>query len=119
MTVRTLEVLFFDGCPNVDLALARVQEAVTAACLERQAVIVQTEVHDDEEARDKRFLGSPSVRVDGRDVELAASTRDDFGIQCRVYPTEQGMEHAPPVAWIIAMLGVDPVGHPLTTTESF
>jgi hypothetical protein len=108
MTRRTVEVLYFEGCPNVDLTLARAQEALAAAKLEDRAAIVRTAVQDDDDAQRKRFLGSPSVRVDGRDVEPAAGGREDFGIQCRVYPTERGMEHAPPVAWIVAALAGEP-----------
>jgi hypothetical protein len=104
MTTRAVEVLFFEGCPSVDLALERVHEAVAAASLDGQVTVVQTNVRDNEDAQRRRFLGSPSVRVDGRDVDPAASARADFGIQCRVYPTENGMEHAPPAAWIIAAL---------------
>jgi catechol 2,3-dioxygenase-like lactoylglutathione lyase family enzyme len=38
-----------------------------------------------EAAQTERFLGSPTVRVDGRDVEPDAETRTDHGIKCRIY----------------------------------
>ena len=104
MTARTVEVLFFEGCPNVDLALSRVREALATSGLDGRATIVQTNVRTTEDAQRRRFLGSPSVRVDGRDVEPAASTRADFGIQCRVYPTERGMDHAPSAVLIATAL---------------
>ena len=104
MSVRVVEVLFFDGCPNVDDAVERVRSAEAAAKIpdvDVRFVRVETE----EEAARTRFLGSPSVRVDGVDVELAARTRADFALQCRVYPKERGgLDGAPPVEWICAAL---------------
>ncbi len=38
------------------------------------------EVRSEEEARERRFLGSPSVHIDGVDVEPQARERDDFGM---------------------------------------
>jgi hypothetical protein len=48
------------------------------------------DVPDAETAVRLRFLGSPTVRVDGRDVEPGAEQRDDFMLACRVYRTESG-----------------------------
>jgi hypothetical protein len=39
--------------------------------------------HD--EAVAKRFLGSPTIRINGMDVDPSAAPRADFGMQCRVY----------------------------------
>ena len=62
-------------------------------------------VESAEAAREACFLGSPSVRIDGVDVEPAARTRTDFGLQCRVYPCAQGgLEGAPSVDMIRAAL---------------
>ena len=36
-------------------------------------------------ARRLRFLGSPSVRVDGEDVEPSANFRSAYGLMCRTY----------------------------------
>lgn len=44
----------------------------------------------------QRFLGSPSIRVNGRDVEPAAADRLDFVYSCRVYRTESGLVGQPP-----------------------
>jgi hypothetical protein len=42
-----------------------------------------------------RFLGSPTVRVDGVDVEPGAVGRRDFVFSCRVYPTGAGLSGRP------------------------
>jgi hypothetical protein len=60
------------------------------------------------EAVRKRFLGSPTVHVDGLDVEPDAVTRDDYGLQCRVYWHDGRLEGAPPSRWIAAALEAGP-----------
>jgi len=65
-----------------------------------QAEIELVEVADAETATRLRFLGSPSVRVDGRDVELGADARSDFVLSCRVYRSERGLAGHPEADWI-------------------
>jgi len=57
-------------------------------------------VPDGEAARNLRFLGSPTVRVNGRDVEPGAEERPDFTLSCRVYRSEQGFAGQPPERWV-------------------
>ena len=49
-----------------------------------------TEVDGSEDARDKRFLGSPSIRVDGIDVEYGDREPDEYQAGTRYYNTPQG-----------------------------
>jgi hypothetical protein len=51
-----------------------------------------------------RFLGSPTIRVNGRDVEPGADDRETFVLACRVYRTEAGISGQPLDAWIRAAL---------------
>lgn len=84
-TKKRIEILYFDGCPNWQKAVDHVRNVVVQAGLE-QVVSVQTvAIETDEQAQRTQFLGSPSVRVDGQDVERSAADRTDFGLQCRVY----------------------------------
>ena len=49
------------------------------------AEVVEVRVADTESAKATRFLGSPTVHVDGVDVEPAARTASQFGVMCRTY----------------------------------
>jgi hypothetical protein len=63
------------------------------------------------QAEQSRFLGSPSIRVDGIDVEPGAERRTDFSHICRLYQTSHGPSALPGVAWIRDKLigaGVNP-----------
>jgi hypothetical protein len=83
----TIEILYFEGCPNADPAFARVREVVRTLGLE--AEIREIVVEDEADALRQRFLGSPSVRVDGVDIEPAARGRTDYTMN-RLY--EAGVE---------------------------
>lgn len=59
---------------------------------------------DADEAGCTNFLGSPTVRVDGRDDEPDAASRRDHGLSCRLYRTPDGMQGTPPDEWVLALL---------------
>jgi hypothetical protein len=87
-----IEILYFDGCPNHDLADQRVREVLDE--LGVQADIVHVNVKDENVAQEVQFPGSPTIRVNGADV--APGTNDKpFSMRCRVYPTSSGFDGAP------------------------
>ena len=100
--MKTVEVLLFDSCPNADVATSHAREAIARAGLAADLSVVRIDGPDD--AIRLRFLGSPTIRVDGVDVDGAADTRTDFGMQCRVYSVDGRLRGAPPIAWIEAAL---------------
>jgi hypothetical protein len=102
MSERQVEVLVFDGCPNVDATLASARAAVQSENVRANVRLVR--VGSDEEARHLRFLGSPTVRVDGVDVDGTAERRDDYGLQCRLYTVGGRLQGAPPADWIASAL---------------
>ena len=98
MTRRRVEILYFDGCPNHESARALVERV--AAELRVEPAIELVEVVDPDSAADLRFLGSPTIRVDGRDVEPGAGERHEFVLSCRLYRTKRGLAEQPDEAWI-------------------
>jgi len=62
------------------------------------------EVSDDQEAHRLRFLGSPSLRINGQDVEPGAGDRSSYGLQCRIHSTSDGPAGTPADQWILAAL---------------
>jgi hypothetical protein len=71
------------------------------------AVVAERERSGAEEANAavaERFLGSPTVRVDGVDVEAGAEKRCDFGLKCRLYSTTPGLQGTPPEEWVLRAL---------------
>ena len=93
-----VEILYFEGCPNHEPALALVERVATALGVEPEIELV--EVPDAESAAHRRFLGSPTVRVDGRDVEPGAEERRDYAFSCRIYRGEDGVAERPQESWV-------------------
>lgn len=83
-----VELLYFDGCPNHASAQALVERVSTDVGLGVELRLLN--ILDPDAAVRERFLGSPSIRVDGRDVEPGAEARTDYALSCRVYRTETG-----------------------------
>jgi hypothetical protein len=105
--MNTVEVLYLDGCPNADVAVEHARKAV--ATVENGAEVRLVRVEGDEDAVRHQFLGSPTVRVDGLDVDTAARSRTDFGMQCRVYWVDGKIVGAPPMTWIERALRGEPI----------
>ena len=79
-----IDVLYFEECPNHLPTVARVNAVLRAeGC---RAEVSEVLVPDGETAEQLNFLGSPTVRVNGIDIEPAAQHRKDFGLMCRRYP---------------------------------
>ena len=97
----TVEVLVVSGCPGTELAIARVRQATEALGMETNLRFVIVE--DDEQAKMHGFVGSPTVRVEGTDVEEGIGNRPP-GLACRLYRSEGLVDRAPPLAWIHAAL---------------
>ena len=93
-----IEILYFDGCPNHTRALDQVREVLRQEGI--SADVSEVNVPDDAAAHAARFLGSPSIRIDGLDVEPAARSLKEFGMMCRTY-VEQGKRVGVPPAELI------------------
>ncbi len=78
-----IEVLYFAGCPNRDSAVTLARDVVRA--LRVDDAIREVEVTTDADAERLRFLGSPTVRVDGVDIDPEAASRTDYSLCCRIY----------------------------------
>lgn len=78
-----IEVLYFDGCPNHMPTAQRVRAIVKQEGV--SAEVTEIEVKDESEARALAFPGSPTIRVDGLDVEPALRGSADTGFACRRY----------------------------------
>jgi GNAT superfamily N-acetyltransferase len=97
-----IEILSFEGCPNVDAAREDVYQALRLEGVTGDVVGIDVATIDDAERL--RFLGSPSIRIDGLDVEAGAETRTDFGFMCRTYRTDNEHTTGPSVEMIRAAI---------------
>ena len=87
-----VEVLYFEGCPNHALTVERVREALQSE--NASADVREIEVGTEAQAGSMGFLGSPSVRINGLDIEPEARSLKIYGLSCRTYldgPTRSGV----------------------------
>lgn len=87
MSAPRVELLFWEGCPSHPRALADLRAALDAAGLDPRAVEVR-EVADQAAAERERFPGSPTIRIDGRDVVDPGD--EPAALACRVYRRRDG-----------------------------
>jgi hypothetical protein len=93
-----VEVLYVHGCPHYPAVLALVERV--RAELGVPAELRTTLVGDHQAAVRAGFPGSPTVRVDGRDVEPGSPSSTVFSLACRLYRHEHGLAGQPAERWV-------------------
>jgi hypothetical protein len=97
-----VELFYFDGCPSHAELLPRLRDLLASKGIEEEVELRRVETPEDAERL--HFLGSPTVRIDGEDVDASAGARGDYGMECRLYRTADGLARTPPDEWILAAL---------------
>lgn len=97
MTHRA-QLLWFAGCPNTEAARAMLRDVV--ARLAPDTVVEDVDVTDVSLAEHLRFPGSPTIRIDGVDVEPGFRDPGDYTPRCRLYRTSDELSGLPDRAWI-------------------
>jgi hypothetical protein len=82
-----VEFLFWKGCPSHPKALAELRTAMADAGLDPGSVILR-EVSTEAETARERFVGSPTIRIDGVDIQPPGE--EPLGLTCRVYHRRNG-----------------------------
>src|SRR5262245_55047675 len=88
-----IEVLYFYGCPNHVAAVERLREILTEENVSDE--IVEIGVANQAQAKAVGFVGSPTIRIDGVDIESAARSGRQPGMGCRIYLEGEKVEGIP------------------------
>ncbi len=96
-----VELLWFDGCPSYQRARELIEQVLREE--EIDAPIEMIQVHDDEQAIRMKFLGSPTIRLNGVDP-FAEPGQGNFAMQCRVYRAPEGLKGWPTKAMLRAVV---------------
>jgi hypothetical protein len=78
-----IDVLYFSGCPHYEPALELVRAVVSDLGLTAEVNEVQIQSPDDVDRLG--FLGSPTIHVDGQDIEPSRREDRNFSMSCRRY----------------------------------
>jgi hypothetical protein len=82
-----IELLYWDGCPSYPEAMELLQDVLAERGVDAEVRV--RHVGTDAEAQALRFPGSPTIRIDGRDVDLAGAEAQP-ALTCRVYYLPDG-----------------------------
>jgi hypothetical protein len=82
-----IELLYVPGCPNYGPALERLQKVLASESL--QAEVCEVSVRTSAQASRLSFLGSPTIRKNGEDIDFDGATI--FGLSCRLYANQSGI----------------------------
>ena len=88
-----IEFLFWEDCPSHERALAELIAVMDRHGLEREHLRI-TEVLTERDAAREEFIGSPTIRVNGKDI--ADPGENVVGLNCRVYYKRDGRPSALP-----------------------
>jgi hypothetical protein len=82
-----VELLFWEGCPSYAKAHAELRASLIEAGLDPDGVILR-EIETEADAESQQFVGSPTIRIDGVDVQ--PPPEESMGLTCRVYHRRDG-----------------------------
>ncbi len=95
-----IEILARGDCPNRGMAITVVERVVDEMGIPADIKVI--DVSSVAQAKRRRLLGSPTVRVDGHDVDPGPNPHDEYTTDDRVYRTERGLIGWPEPHWIRA-----------------
>lgn len=78
-----IELLYSPDCVHHVTARQLLNEVIAEENI--AATIEESRVADEQDARRLDFLGSPSIRVEGMDVDDWSAQPHEYGLRCRVY----------------------------------
>jgi hypothetical protein len=79
--------LYFEGCPSHDAALERLRQVMAEEDVDAKIEIMKVET--DEQAQRLHFIGSPTILIDGQDIDPPPSEAYP-ALTCRTYHLEDG-----------------------------
>jgi hypothetical protein len=93
-----VEVLVTPDCPHRDAAVALARRV----CAQRggRAEVLVVEVPSLQAAERLRFPGSPTIRVDGRDIEPGVEWTAEVVHGCRLYQGPHSLHGVPQEGWL-------------------
>jgi hypothetical protein len=98
----SIELYYFDDCPSYRKALDNLLEALRLENVDEKVCIVR--VASGQDAQIKRLIGSPTIRIDGLDLEGVTADAKGYGLGCRIYSENGAMAGWPSVQMIRAAL---------------
>jgi hypothetical protein len=85
--IEPIQFFYFADCPSHDIALQRLRDVLSEECLQADIEIIQ--VKTEEQAQQLRFVGSPTILINGQDI-ARVDANAPYALTCRAYHMEDG-----------------------------
>jgi hypothetical protein len=93
-----IDFLYYQDCPSHDVGLERLRQVMAEQNVEAEIEVVRVET--EEQAQRLAFTGSPTIRIDGVDIDPPEGDAPT-GLTCRAYRLPDGrISPLPPVDMI-------------------
>jgi Domain of unknown function (DUF2703) len=83
-----IEFLFWEECPSHGPTWERLQAILKEKGLKVQ--VIRIEIRTDEDVKQWNFCGSPTIQINGEDIDPKGAQTQRIGLNCRVYHTPDG-----------------------------
>lgn len=93
-----IEFYYYDDCPSHDTALARLKDVLAEQGVTDPVDVIRVET--DQQAEAVQFVGSPTIRIDGEDIDPPDDAMP-YGLACRAYRRPDGRVTPLPTAELI------------------
>ena len=90
-SIKKIELLYFNDCPSWKNTLDDLKAILKDLDLNISVSLVNVETYND--ALKFKFTGSPTIRVNNKDIFPTNQT--NFALGCRIYQTAQGYQGSP------------------------
>jgi len=83
-----IEFLFWEDCPSHGPTWERLLSILKEKGLKTQ--VTRIEIKTDEDAKQWNFCGSPTIQINGEDIDPKGLQAQRIGLNCRIYHTPEG-----------------------------
>jgi len=83
-----IQYLYFEDCPSHEQGLARLKKVLEEESVNQEIEII--EVLSEKQAGELNFIGSPTILVNGRDIDPEGPAGQSSAFACRVYRLPEG-----------------------------
>ena len=83
-----IQFLYSKDCPSHEEALQRVRKAIQEEGVHCDVTVINVETI--EQAEKFHFVGSPTILIDGHDIDPADNRPVHYALTCRAYTLEDG-----------------------------
>ncbi len=83
-----IQFLYFEDCPSHEQCLARLKKVLEEESVNQEIEII--EVLSEKQAGELNFIGSPTILVNGRDIDPEVPAGQSSALACRVYRLPEG-----------------------------